>query len=161
PEFIPAIQSIPFLYLFLAVAMMGIGLDVAQRKLRLFSSTHLKLAFGLWILCILTLLLRKASALSAQGTTISVSFALFLVIAHGIQKVSTFIKATLTIFLLGLFVAFIGAHQGMQPFTCIEKLPNAGDVRGNITDISCPVIGPDGEKLDGQAKCIEDGEPGF
>jgi len=52
-------------------------------------------------------------------------------------------------------------HQGYQPYTCVEIIPNTNNTKGNITEILCPIVGPSGEPQDGQAKCVEAGQEGL
>jgi hypothetical protein len=160
-EFVPALASIPFLYLFLGVIVLGILLDVNERRTRLIPSPQLRFVLLFWVWCLLSLLLRNPGVFVAQAIGISVCVTLYLVVAHGIQSVQRFTRTTLVIFALGLFVAVVVVHQGNQPFTCIEIIPGTEGARGFATDLLCPMVGPEGQPLDGRAKCIDEGLPGI
>jgi hypothetical protein len=160
-EFVEVLANIPFLYVFLGIAVLGIATDMGSRRARFIASPQLRVALLLWVWCVVTLIIRRPDVLIAQTLYFSVSLTLFLVVAHGVQSVPAFIKCTLMIFALGLFVAFVAVHQGMQPFTCIQIIPGTEGTRGYPTDMLCPMVGPDGEPIEGLAKCMEDGLPGL
>jgi hypothetical protein len=160
-EFVPALVVVPFLYLFLGIIVTGIVMELGSRRTRFIASPQLRLVLVFWFWCLFTLAIQNSAAFSTQAVSISVAVTLYLVVAHGIQSVSRFTKITLVIFGLGLFVAFVAVHQGRQPFTCIQIIPGTEGGRGIATDILCPMIGPEGQKLDGLAKCVEEGLPGL
>ena len=57
PDFIPQLESIPFLYLFLGVIVLGIVLDVRARRLRLIASQQLLVVLVFWFWCLVTIAL--------------------------------------------------------------------------------------------------------
>src|SRR5689334_5212767 len=89
-EFFKALQDLPFLYLFLAMAIAGIAKDVSDRRAKMMSTPALPyvVAFSLW--CLITLGIVKPDQVSVKGVGIMVSVALFLILSHGIQKLQSF-----------------------------------------------------------------------
>jgi hypothetical protein len=160
-EFVLALAALPFLYLFLGIIAIGIGIELGSRRARFLASPQLPLVLLFWVWCLLTLALQNAAAFSTNAINVSVAVTLYLVVAHGIQSVPRFAKITLVIFGLGLFVAGVTVHQGLQPFTCLQIIPGTENARATPTGTLCPMIGPSGEKLNGQAKCEAENPPGF
>lgn len=160
-EFVPALASVPFLYLFLGIIGLGILMDLSARRSRFIAAPQLRVVLMFWFWCIVTLALNRPSDLSTKSISISVAVTLYFVVALGIQSVPRFSKLTLVIFALGLFVAFVSVHQGLQPFTCIEIIPGTEGAKGIATSTLCPMVGPEGQQLDGQGKCQDEGQPGL
>jgi O-Antigen ligase len=160
-EFVPALASLQLLYPLLLIAIIGIFLDVGARKSRFVSTPQLRIVMMMWFWCLLTLAVRRPDLLASKAINISVSVTLYLVVAYGVQAVPRFMKTTLVIFGLGFFVAAVAVNQGTRPFTCIEIIPGTENAKGVPTEMLCPMVGPEGETLDGRAKCVEDGMPGM
>jgi len=159
-EIITSLMPIPFLYIFLAMAVVGIIIDINTRRTQFIKSPQLPFVLIFFFWCVFTLAIRKPSEVTSQSITIAVSVTLYLVIAHGIQRPSGFLKAVFMIFALGVFVAYVGAHQGYQPFQCIVRDPVNKEARGTPDGRPCQMM-LDGEPFDGQAQCMEDGEEGL
>jgi hypothetical protein len=158
-EFFPALQDLPFLYLFLAAAIGGIIKDVSDRRVKLMSTPALPwaLAFVLW--CVITLAIVRPDQVTIKAVGILVSLALFLIISHGVQRLQSFVKVVLVIFALGLFVAYVGADQGLSPFQCCVHDPEAGANGLCVPDgRECQVIEPDGARHDGVYDCVMSGK---
>src|SRR5689334_15265721 len=105
-EFIATLEPVPFLYLFLALVVAGIGLEVYARRSRFIASPLHGYVLAFWAYCLLSLLARKPSAFGSQAISVSVAVTLYFVLAHGVQSVTRFLRTTIVIFSLGLFVAF-------------------------------------------------------
>lgn len=158
-DIVPALAVVQPLYLFLSIIVLGILMDLNARRSRLIAPPQARLVLLFWFWCIFTLALNRRDVLIEKGTSISIAVTLYFVVAYGIQSVPRFSKLTFVIFSLGLFVAFASVYQGLQPFTCIEIIP--GSNKGNATSLLCPMVGSEGQMLDGQGKCQEEGLPGL
>ncbi len=159
-EIITSLQSIPFLYLFLGLAIMGVIVDVNTRRTVIIKSPQFPFVIIFFFWCLVTLGIRNPSLLTSLGVNIAVSVTLYMIIAHGIQRTGGFLKSVFTIFALGVFVAFVGAHQGFSDFGCLIRDPVSREARGEPDGRPCQ-MSLDGEPYDGQAQCMEDGEEGL
>lgn len=160
-EFEKSLKDFPFLYVFLALASLGIFIDIATGRTKIVPSPQLPVALGFYFWGVATIAIRKPQEFTSQVVTISVSCVLYFIISHGVQRIANFMKATFVLFLLGLFVAVVGAHQGLTDFTCVVFNPSQKDSPSFSDGRSCEIVGPDGQKLDGQAQCIKGGKPGL
>ena len=160
-EFFEPLKEINFLYIFLALSIGGMAYDVSQRRLALASTPHLKwaLLFVLW--CIVTLGIRKPSLISTHAIVLVVDLILYVVIAHGIQNIATFKRVLVVVFASGLFVAYVGADQGLSPFQCVVYNPRERNSRGFADGRECRMVEEDGTPHDGTLDCIADGKPGM
>ncbi|MCC6557020.1 MAG: O-antigen ligase family protein [Polyangiaceae bacterium] len=125
-EWDPRFESLPFLYLWLALAFVGMAIDVGTGKTRLKSSPHLKWGMALYFWCLITLGLRNPGDLKADFVPISVTLVLFYLIGHSVWNFKGFTKLIGTVFAMGLFVATVAVHQGFSPYECIEMIPIEG-----------------------------------
>lgn len=69
-------------------------------------------------------------------------------------------KVVTAIFLLGVFVAYVGADQGLSPFECIMFNPAEKNGKGFTDGRICEMKGPDGLPHDGTMDCIAEGKRG-
>jgi len=160
-EFFVALKEVNFLYIFIAISIAGIAYGISQRRLVLAATPHLKwvLLFGLW--AIFTIAIRKPSILSTRAVGIAVDLVLYLVIAHGIQDITTFKRVLAVVFASGLFVAYVGADQGLSPFQCVVYNPAERNSNGFADGRECKMVEDDGTPHDGQVDCIAEGQPGM
>src|SRR5688572_10579255 len=85
-EFFERLRVIPLLYVFFALAMFGVVLDVRLRNTRLFATPQLPWALALLAWASLTILIRAPDAALAAVQGLSICMALLLLIAHGAQS---------------------------------------------------------------------------
>lgn len=160
-EFEKSLKDFPFLYLFLGLSLLGMFIDIGTRRTRIIPSPQLPWALGLYFWAVTTIAIRKPSEFTSSVTTISVCLCLYLVIAFGVQRVPNFMKAVLAIFALGLFVASIGAHEGLTPFVCVMRNPGNGEANSYADGRDCSFKNEAGDPIDGHAVCQKDGKPGL
>jgi hypothetical protein len=162
-EFFEELQDYNFLYVFVAVCALGILHDISERRTVVMMTPLTKWAVGFIAWCIITLAIRKSSDVSQKSTLILVNLLLFLLIAHGIQQLQGFFRVVMTIFALGLFVAYVGADQGLGPFQCCMEMPRDKNQRGTPDGRFCNMKEPDGTERDGTyLDCVEaGGRPGI
>ena len=117
-EIYPPLQAVPLLYLGLALALFGIAVDWRLRRGRPLATPPLGWAILFVGWALFTLLVRSRSDLASGAIQLGTSFALFLVIAHGVQSLRA-LRAVAG-FLLGitLLLSLIGVHQGFAPLGC-------------------------------------------
>lgn len=148
-EFVPILNAVPLLYIFLGFAVAGLLVDVRLRRARIEAAPQLLWAvlFILW--CVLTLVMRAPSALP-ELLMAAVSIALFLLIAHGIQTFRALGVLAGLLLACALFLSFVGIHQGLSPYGC------------HLVDPAAPEVGVyDGRACQESNDCYrEDPEPG-
>jgi hypothetical protein len=115
-------------------------------------------AFYIW--CIFTIAIRKPTEFTSSVITITVSCILYFVIAHGIQTLGGFKRLAQTIFALGLFVAFVGAHQGLSPYACVTQHPTKRDMLPIADGRPC-AIEPGEASWEAVTQCVKGGQPGL
>ncbi len=159
-DFVPGLAGWELLHVSLAVALVGLCFDIAVRSTRLTRTPQLPWAalFTAW--CLLGLGWRQPDAFLTQAPRILVPVTIYLVVAHGIPRVRTFVTVVRIVFAIGLFVAYVGVDQGMSPFQCL--MVNPVDLAGQAYPDGrlCFPAGPDGPAHDGDLQCVESGQPG-
>ncbi|XXX78566.1 O-antigen ligase family protein [Sorangium sp. So ce134] len=141
-------ESLPFLYLWLALAFMGMGLDLALGKVRLKATPQLRWAIVVYFWCVLTLGLRNPAEFSEGFVSISVTFVLFFLIGHSPDGFKGFQKLAGTVLIMGLFVAGVAVHQGFSSFQCLAMTQTIGGSRGEAGI-------PDGRSCEMRVDCRE------
>jgi len=160
-EFFPALKDLNFLYVFLFVSLAGMAYDVSRRRTVLMSTPHLRYAVMFVVWCVLTLAIRKPSEISARITTVLVCLTLYVIIATGIQRVQSLIKLITVVFACGVFIAYVGADQGLSPFQCVIYSPTDKNGAGYPDGRECLMIDPEGGPHDGTMDCMMTGKPGL
>jgi hypothetical protein len=127
------LSSLPFLQVCCLLALMGLAIDIATRRTRFISNPLTPFCVFLTFWCIITLGIAAPDQVASKWSPIFISLLLFILISHGVQTVKAFTRLVLTIFGLGLFVAFIGAEQGTRDFGC-HIVPPEGDHRRPFFD---------------------------
>ncbi len=146
-EFIPALHSVPFLYIFFAAAVLGFVIDVrlALSKVERAPQLGAVIVFVIWAL--LTLVLSRAGNQASIMTVVVVDFALFFLLAHGVRSIKAIEALAAAVLACSLFVAAICAHQGLQPKRCVML---AADEAANARGVS------DGRPCDDIQRCYLD-----
>jgi O-antigen ligase len=155
-EFIPALQSVPFLYVFVLLTAVGWVLDLRLGFTRLRSSGMLGWALAYFAWSVITFGVAKANGAAtvpSELVMIGVSCFLFLVLSQAIQTVAGVRMVATVILALTLVLAAVGVHQAFAPLGCVKQddlQPNVyrADGRGCST-----VTG--GEIAEGPSECAE------
>jgi O-Antigen ligase len=148
-DFFPQLASIPFLYAFFAVAVLGFLFDLARRNIRWAAGPHLP-----WVV-VLTIWTLVSALLHASGdpmpVRLIVSPALYFLIAHGIGDFRSFSRFVAVFLGCTLTVSAVCVYQGLQPTQCIAfaDAADAGDPA--IQDGT-----PDGHACSEPADCYDD-----
>lgn len=118
------LANLPFLYGFCTLALLGLAIDFGMRRSVYIANPLLPYCGFLVFWCIVTLAVNEPSALATNSSPIFISLLLYLMISNGVQTVRTFSALVVTIFALGLFVAYVGVDQGMNKFSCLIVPPD-------------------------------------
>jgi hypothetical protein len=152
-DFFEFLQAVPFLHLFLGLALFGVVLDLRLGNTRLCGAPQL-----VWI-CLLAVwsaagaLLRAPHGALPHIMELAICLALYLVIAHGLQTLRALQVATNTVLAVVIFVCAVGVHQGFAPMGCVL----VNDTTGGDTATG----EPDGRPCSSPRECYEDDpEPG-
>lgn len=115
-----SLRALPFLHLFLALAVLGFAVDFGTGKLRPQLSPQLRWAGLLLLWCGITIALKvPASEAQAHVMVLLISFTLFAVIAHSLQSFRSFSVIATVLVGLCLTLCVIGAHQARAPRGCV------------------------------------------
>ncbi|WP_437678035.1 O-antigen ligase family protein [Sorangium sp. So ce131] len=141
-------EALPFLYLWLGLAFMGMGLDLAMGKVKLKATPQLRWAIVVYLWCVFTLGVRNPAEFSEGFVSISVTFVLFFLIGHSVDSFAGFRKLATTVLIMGLFVAGVAVHQGFSPFQCLAMTETIAGSRGEAGI-------PDGRSCERRVDCRE------
>jgi hypothetical protein len=119
-EFFPALQSVPFLYIFFALAIFGLFLDYRLRKTQPIFAPQLPWVIAWFVWAFITVLIRNASDFPHLLVEMSISFAYFFLVAHVIQSFRALSRIAGTLLTICLFLSFVGVHQGFAPRGCFK-----------------------------------------
>ena len=148
-EFTPAIQSIPWINLWLAMMVGGFAYDINQNLIRKEATPILRLAIIFYIWCYITLGIFAPGEIAGKATYLTTGIGLSLIIQHSIQNFKTFTKVVAVIFVTGMFCVTVAFHQGFQDFQCLIVKPNLEDPG------MPPDTFPDGRGCERQGDCYE------
>ncbi len=152
-EYFDSLQSVPFLYIFCAVAVFGFAVDLRLGLTRMRWSPQLGLVVVDLGWSLFTLAANDPRSLPAQLPLSFITVFLCLIIALGVQTFRGLQVLGTTLVVLALFLAVVGVHQAHAPFGCIKL-----DER-NLTDLTTNV--PDGRPCETRYDCERDSpEPG-
>ncbi len=150
-EIFPVLEKVPFLYLFCALVLFGLAVDLKLRVIKPVPTPQLLWALVFLVLCIVSIAVKSEPALLKERMiVVGVSFLLFFSIAHGVQSFKTLQVITGTIALLCLCLTVVAVHQGVSPHQCV------------LIDDADPEAGtPDGRSCEQRQQCYgADAEPG-
>ncbi len=136
-EFFVALQSVPFLYLFFALALFGLAVDLKLRHTQLVASPLLPWAMAFIGWCLVTIAIRLPSGVQPAATELAIPFTYFFLLSQGVQSFRALATVAATLLVIGLCLAAVGVHQGTAPFGCFKLNPEARDVSGVWDGRSC------------------------
>lgn len=146
-EIFPALQSVPFLYLFVLLAGLGWVLDVRLGFTRWKSSGLLWWGVGYFVWSAATLLIAKtqgAPLVMSEVVMMIVSCFLFLGLSQGIQTVAGVRMVAVTLLVLTVALAGVGVHQAFAPLGCVKQ-----------DDVQPTIWRPDGRSCTLPAECAD------
>lgn len=133
-EWNPDLAAYPFLQVFCVLALVGLAIDIAMRRTILLSNPLLPYCAFFVFWCVVTLAYEDASLLGSKISPLMIALLLYVLISHSVQTVKAFTRLMVTIFSVGLFVAYVGADQGLNHFGCHVQPPDKNDPRRPIYD---------------------------
>lgn len=129
-EFVPSLQALPLLYLFLGLALFGLVIDIRLRRSRAAPAPQ-SLAVALFFAwCLGGLALRDPSSLVNATIAVGVSITLWLIIAHGVQTFRALSVISAALLCVVLFVSWVAVDQGGSELGCHVLDESAGDPTG-------------------------------
>lgn len=152
-EIHPDLQRLPLLYLFFAVAIFGLAVDLRLRVNKFSATPQLPYTVMLFIWSIIATALNAPDAVLRTALEFAVPVTLYVVVAHSVHTFRAFQWVTGTVLALTILLAAIAAHQGVAPWGCVRVDPErTGDITiGEPDGRSCRPL----EDLD----CYLRGEP--
>ncbi len=120
-EFVPALQGIPFLYLFVLLVALGFALDLKLGLTRLVPSPLLPWGVAAFAWSMLTMALMAPGALTSEGLLSFIALFLFATIAQSVQTLRALRTLAMSLLLLSLGLAAIGVHQNFAPTGCVKQ----------------------------------------
>jgi hypothetical protein len=118
-EFFERLRVVPLLYLFFALAVFGIVLDLRVGNSRLRATPQLPWVAAFFVWATLTVLIQAPASAVEHVTALSICVALFLLLAHGVQSFRALHVVAATVLCMVLFVCGVGAHQGFADTGCV------------------------------------------
>lgn len=111
-------QAVPLLYVFVALALVGLVLDVRLGFVRIRPTRQLAITAALLLWCIVTVVIKAPWALGDLVRAIAIPATLLLLIACGAQSFRALEVLLATLLALVLFVSFVGVEQGFSAPEC-------------------------------------------
>jgi hypothetical protein len=150
-EFFPILQRVPFLHLFTALAVLGLIVDFRLRRLQPIGVPTLPWVVALLGWGILCTGVVAPLFFMQRAVELSILFALYATIAHGIQRFRTFQLVAGVLLVTTLWIAFVCFHQGVSARQCVA----GEDIGEDVTGV------PDGRSCETAENCRGPGsEPG-
>ena len=128
-EIHPDLQRLPLLYLFFAVAIFGLAVDLRLRVNKFSATPQLPFVVLLFVWSLIATALNAPDAVLRTGLEFAVPVTLYVVMAHSVHTFRAFQVVTATVLALTIFLAAVGAHQGVAPWGCVRVDPErTGDI---------------------------------
>lgn len=152
-EIVPDLQRLPLLYLFFALSLFGLAVDLRLRVNKASPTPQLLWVGMLFVWCALSTGLNAPSVLIPTTMEFAVAVTLYLVLAHSIHTFRAYQLVVGMMVGLVICLAFIGVHQGTAPWGCVRVDPSS---TGDLT-----VGSPDGRSCRplSDLDCYLRGEP--
>jgi hypothetical protein len=129
------LQRLPLLYIFFALALFGLAVDLRLRVNKASAAPQLPLAIALFLWAIVTLAVKAPEEALRGGVEFAVSITLFFVIAHSVHTFRTFQVITALVLAVVVSLALIGVHQGTAEYGCVMIDPKeSGDLTVGTPD---------------------------
>ena len=152
-ESFPLLQRVPFLHLFTALAVLGWVIDIRLRRLQPVPAPTLPWVVGLILWLVIGTAAVSSQSLIARAVDMAILFALYGVIAHGVQRFRTFQVVAAVVAATCMFITLICFHQGLSDSQCIAGGESGEGDTGGV---------PDGRGCETNEDCRGAGaEPGY
>ena len=127
-EYVPALYAMPLLHAATGLAVLGMALDLRLGLARLRAAPHLLLTILFFLWCLVTVIVNARSDFSVAASALLVPFAIYLVVAHGIQTFRMLQVVSGLLLAIAIALALIGVHQGLAEYGCHRITGGAGRV---------------------------------
>jgi O-antigen ligase len=127
-EYVPALYAVPLLHAATGLAVLGMALDLRLGLARLRAAPHLLLTILFFLWCLVTVIVNARSDFSVAASALLVPFAIYLVVAHGIQTFRMLQVVSGLLLAIAIALAIIGVHQGLAEYGCHRITAGAGRV---------------------------------
>ena len=128
-EIHPELQRLPLLYLFFAVAIFGLLVDLRLRVNKFSATPQLPYAILLFVWSAVATALNAPDAVLRTALEFAVPVTLYVVIAHSVHTFRAFQWVTGSILALTILLGVVGAQQGVAPWGCVRVDPErTGDI---------------------------------
>lgn len=141
-EVVPALDSVPFLYLFVLLAVAGLAIDVRLGWSRLRINPLIAFGAGHFLWSAASLLVVARAALAKEAIVSFVSCFLFIGLAQSIQTFRALKVVAATLLAVSLALAAVGLHQSQAPLGCVRQ-----------DELDLEVWHPDGRACATRADC--------
>lgn len=145
-EFIESLQLVPFLYIFLALSVFGLALDLRLRVSRPTIQPMLlpSILFVMWAAA--TVFLKAPDRAMPALIEFAVPVIVYIVLAQGVQTFKGLRLIAGTLLAIALFLAVVCVHQGFSAKGCVLLDPEGtGDLQ---------IMQPDGRPCDNREQCF-------
>jgi O-antigen ligase len=136
-EFLPALQSIPLLYIVFGLTLLAVALDLRLRLVKLRVSPLLAWAALFFVWCVVTMAVRASPYFVRNSIEIAILFSMFFTISHGVQSLRGFRAITNGVVALALFLSVVGVHQRFSPRECVKLDPSTTELVGKPDGRPC------------------------
>jgi hypothetical protein len=117
-EFIPILATLPLLYIFTGLALLGLVIDIRLRLAKIELPPQLALAIVYVVWCLATDAVTYPSILPARVMPLLIPMSLFVLVGLGVQTFRMLEVLAAFTLAICLFLAGVGVHQGLAPFGC-------------------------------------------
>ncbi len=144
-EVFTGLQRLPLLYLFFALAIFGLLVNLRLRVSRPRLVPQTPWVIALWLWSVLTVAVNAPQFVYGAVIETAIPVILFLVIAHSVQSFRAFQVVAALLLALVIFLAALGVQQGTASWGCVQLDPSGPsdlssgqpDGRACVTDRMC------------------------
>lgn len=126
-EFFESLRAVPFLYIFLGLALFGGMLDFRLGNVRLRATPQLAWVALLFVWSVFTVVIREPSSALVPISGLAICMTLYLLIAHGVQSFRSLHAVAGVVLAMVIVVCGVGAHQGFSATGCVVLDPSGRD----------------------------------
>ncbi len=123
-EVFTGLQRLPLLYMFFALAIFGLIVDLRLRVSRPRLVPQMPWVIGLYLWSLLTVALNAPQVLTDRAIEIAIPVILFVVIAHSVQSFRMLQVVAAALLALVIFLAALGVQQGNADWGCVQLDPS-------------------------------------
>lgn len=127
-EFFPFLASLPLLYLFTGLAVIGFVIDMRLGLTRVTAAPHLVVVLLWYLWQIITVAVMAPHTLLSRIIGLAIPILVYFLIGHSIKTFRMYQILLGTMLAMSLFLAFVGVHQGLSTWGCHRLVYAHGDL---------------------------------